>query len=82
MLIINSKLIKETIMSILEEVKEKSVTKYLKVKGSVTENFEKQLDVVCKHHGINQEEYIGKIIMNSEIEKEYKKISPSNNNQS
>ena len=69
-------------MSILEEVKEKNGTKYLKVKGSVTENFEKQLDAVCKHHGINQEEYIGKIIMNSEIEKEYKKISTSNNNQS
>jgi len=69
-------------MSILNAVKEKSTTKYVKIKGTVTEDFDNQLDAVCKHHGVNKEEYIGNIIMNSEIEKEYKKISHTLNNKS
>mgnify|MGYP001234578673 CR=1 FL=1 len=66
-------------MSIIDELLEKKKTKYKPVKAKVTEELCRKIVEICKATGIKQEEYLGKILEESEIDKVYKQLEKTNN---
>lgn len=61
-------------MSIIEELKKKNRIKYKKVTATVTDELDNKIESICKASGIKKEEYLGALLINSEIEKVYKSL--------
>ena len=61
-------------MAIIDELaKEKSIKKS-KVSATIAEELKVKADELCKQYGVPLDEYLGKIIENSEIVKQHKKF--------
>lgn len=61
-------------MAIIDDLLEKKELKFKSVKAKVPEELSKKILEICKSTGIKQEEYLGKILEESEIEKVHKQL--------
>ena len=61
-------------MSVASTIKKKQEEKIIKVTIGIKEKVKDDIQKICEHYGIKQEEYIAMLIDNREIDKEIKAI--------
>jgi len=64
--------------NIIEELKKKLKKKRVALQIKMDDDFREKIEYICTKNEINKSDYIEHILLNSEIEKVYKKMKKDN----
>lgn len=62
-------------MAIIDELVKDRKKVYKSVKAKVDEDFENKIKFICSKTGVKEEDYLGKLLEASEIDKVYKELA-------
>jgi hypothetical protein len=61
--------------SVLENLVKENNVKYVSLKVKIPENLKEMITSICKEYGVKEDEYLGKLLENSEIQNIFNKLN-------
>lgn len=60
--------------TVLEDLVEENNVKYVPIKVKIPEDLKEMISTICKKYNVKEDEYLGKILENSEIKTVFNKL--------